>query len=231
MTSAVEAGRSGEHATTWEDAMPRTRVHNLNISLDGFAAGEHVTLDAPIGGAERLFAQFDGRFIHGVHGIDAPVTLDRALTALWGQGIGAEIMGRRKFGPQTGPWPDDGWRGWWGDEPPFRSPVFVLSHHPHPPVDLDNGTSFRFVSGTPAEVLDLARDAANGLDVRIGGGPSTVQQFLQADLVDFLHLVVVPVTLGRGVSLWEGLDDIADRFSVESVTSSSGLVHQLWNRT
>jgi dihydrofolate reductase len=210
--------------------MPRTRVHNLNISLDGFAAGDHVTLDAPIGGAERLFAQFDGRFIHGIDGADAPVTLDRALTTLWGQGIGAEIMGRRKFGPQTGPWPDDGWRGWWGDEPPFRTPVFVLSHHRHETIDFDDGTSFRFVEGTPEQVLGLAQEAADGLDVRIGGGPSTVRQFLQADLIDLMHLVVVPVMLGRGVSLWEGIDGLKDRFALESVASSSGLVHQLWNR-
>jgi len=93
--------------------MPRTRVHNLNISLDGYAAGEHVTFDAPIGGAERLFTWFDGRAIHGIDKVDAPFTLDRALTSMWGQGIGAEIMGRRKFGPQVGDWPDDGWRGWW----------------------------------------------------------------------------------------------------------------------
>ena len=91
--------------------MPRTRVHNLNVSLDGFAAGEQVTFEAPIGGAERLFHWFDGRAIHGVDGVDAPVTLDRALTSMWGQGIGAEIMGRRKFGPQVGDWPDDGWQG------------------------------------------------------------------------------------------------------------------------
>ncbi len=210
--------------------MPRTRVHNLNISLDGFAAGDHVTSDAPIGGAERLFARFDGRFIHGIDGLDVPVTLDRALTTLWAQGIGAEIMGRRKFGPQTGAWPDDGWRGWWGDEPPFRTPVFVLSHHSHRSIDFDNGTSFRFVEGAPDEVLRLAQEAANGLDVRIGGGPSTVRQFLEADLIDFMHLVIVPITLGRGVSLWDGIDGIEDRFSVESVASTSGLIHQLWNR-
>ena len=131
-----------------ESSMPRTRVHNLNVSLDGYAAGEQVTFDAPIGGAERLFGCFDGRAIHGVDGVDAPVTLDRALTSLWGQGIGAEIMGRRKFGPQVGDWPDDGWRGWWGDEPPFRTPVFVLSHYPHPTIDFANGTSFRFVDGS-----------------------------------------------------------------------------------
>ena len=148
--------------------MPRTRVHNLNISLDGFAAGDRVTFDAPIGGAERLFESFDGRAIHGVHGVDDPWTLDRALTSLWGQGIGAEIMGRRKFGPQVGEWPNDGWRGWWGDEPPFRTPVFVLSHYPRPTIEFANGTSFHFVDGAPEDVLRRAQEAAGGLDVRIG---------------------------------------------------------------
>jgi dihydrofolate reductase len=210
--------------------MPRTRVHNMNISLDGYAAGEHVTLDAPIGGAEQLFKWFDGRVIHGIDKADAPVTLDRALTSMWSQGIGAEIMGRRKFGPQVGDWPDDGWRGWWGDEPPFQTPVFILSHHPHSAIDFPNGTSFRFVDGPPEKVLRLAQKAAGDLDVRIGGGPSTVRQFLQADLVDFMHLVIVPITLGRGVSLWEGSSGLEDRFTVESVTSPSGLVHQLWNK-
>jgi dihydrofolate reductase len=211
-------------------ALPRTRVHNLNVSLDGYAAGEQVTFDAPIGGAEQLFERFDGRVIHGVHEADAPVTLDRALTSTWGQGIGAEIMGRRKFGPQVGDWPDDGWRGWWGEEPPFRTPVFVMTHHPHPTIEFANGTSFYFVDGSPLEVLRRAQEAADGQDVRIGGGPSTVRQFLQADLIDFMHLVIVPITLGRGVSLLEGCGGIADRFTIESVTSPSGLVHQLWNR-
>jgi dihydrofolate reductase len=233
MSSAMLVGRSLCYAVrpiTEGVAMPRTRVHNMNISLDGYAAGELVTFDAPIGGAERLFTWFDGRVIHGVDKADAPVTLDRALTSMWSQGIGAEIMGRRKFGPQVGDWPDDGWRGWWGDEPPFQTPVFVLSHHPHPPIDFPNGTSFRFVDGSPHEVLRLAQEAANGRDVRIGGGPSTVRQFLQADLVDFMHLVIVPITLGRGVSLWEGSSGIEDRFTVEAVTSPSGLTHQLWNK-
>src|SRR6516162_6946847 len=116
--------------------MPRTRVHNMNVSLDGYAAGERVTFDATVGGAE--------------------------------------IIGRRKFGPQVGDWPDDGWQGWWGDEPPFQTPVFDMSHHPHPTLEFSNGTSFRFVDGPPEEVLRLAQQAAGGRDVRIGGGPSTV---------------------------------------------------------
>ena len=105
-----------------------------------------------------------------------------------------------------------------------------MTHHPRPRIDFANGTSFRFVDGSPVEVLRKAQEAAGGLDVRLGGGPSTVRQFLQADLIDFLHLVIVPITLGRGVSLLEGCGGIADRFTIESVPSSSGLVHQLWNR-
>ncbi|WP_226367233.1 dihydrofolate reductase family protein [Pseudonocardia sp. ICBG162] len=210
--------------------MPRTRVHNLFISLDGYAAGDHVTLDAPIGDAGRLFAGFDGRFIHGIGGVDAPVTLDRALTSTWAQGIGAEIMGRRKFGPQTGPWTDDGWQGWWDDEPPFHTPVFVMTHHPRPPIEFANGTSFHFVDGSAQEVLTVAQEAAGDLDVRLGGGPSTIRQFLDADLVDVMHVVILPIVLGRGVSPWEGLTGVEDRFTVESVASPSGRIHQFWNR-
>ena len=210
--------------------MSRTRVHNLMVSLDGYAAGEYVTMDEPIGGAARLFRWFDGRVIDGIDRIAEPVTLDRALISMWGQGIGAEIMGRRKFGPQVGEWPDDGWRGWWGDEPPFRTPVFVLTHHPHPTIDFPNGTAFHFVDATPQDALRLAQQAAKGGDVRIGGGPSTVRQFLHADLIDFMHLMVVPITLGRGVSLWDGTSGIDDRFTIETTTSASGVTHQLWNR-
>lgn len=210
--------------------MSRTRVHNLLVSLDGYAAGEYVTMEEPIGGAARLFQWFDGRVIDGIDRIADPVTLDRALISMWGQGVGAEIMGRRKFGPQVGEWPDDGWRGWWGDEPPFRTPVFVLSHHPHPTIEFPNGTVFNFVDATPQEALGLARQAAKGGDVRIGGGPSTVRQFLRADLIDFMHLMVVPITLGRGVSLWDGTSGVDDRFTIETTTSPSGVTHHLWNR-
>jgi dihydrofolate reductase len=210
--------------------MSRTRVHNLFVSLDGYAAGEYVTLEAPIGDAAALFGRFDGRVIYGIDRVAEPVTVDRALFSTWSQGIGAEIMGRRKFGPQSGEWPDDGWRGWWGDEPPFRTPVFVLTHHPHPTIEFPNGTSFRFVDAPAHEALRLAKEAANGGDVRIGGGPSTVRQFLEADLIDFMHVAVVPVTLGRGVSLWAGLNGVADRFTVETVATQSGLTHQFWNR-
>jgi dihydrofolate reductase len=209
--------------------MSQARVHNLFVSLDGYAAGTSVTLERPIGGAGALFARFDGRFIHGL-GVDAPLTVDRALTTLWGQQIGAEIMGRGKFGPQTGPWPQDGWIGWWGDEPPFGTPVFVLSHYPREPIEFANGTSFTFLDASPAEALRIARGAADGKDVRIGGGPSTVRQFLAADLIDMMHLVTVPVVLGEGQPLWAGLGGIHERFQIEVIGSRDGITHQLWNR-
>lgn len=211
--------------------MVRVRVHNQFVSFDGYSAGDHVTFDHPIGDAQALFGWFDGRGIDGIDKVDAPVTLDRTLVSLWGQGIGAEIMGRKKFGPQEGPWPDDGWRGWWGEEPPFKTPCFVLTHHPRRPMEFDNGTSFHFIDASPKEALSQAISAANGLDVRIGGGPSTIRQFLAADLVDFMHVAIVPITLGTGISLWEGISGVEDRFSIETIGSSSGLSHQLWNRT
>ena len=210
--------------------MSKTRVHNLFVSADGYAAGEYVTLVEPIGKAAALFSRFVGRVIHGIQGVDAPVTVDRALFSLWGQGIGAEIMGRRKFGPQEGPWPDDGWQGWWGEEPPFLTPTFVLTHHPREAISFENGTSFSFIDASPHEALALAQDAAGGLDVRLGGGPSSVREFLKADLVDFLHLAIVPVVLGAGVRFWDQLEGLHDRFDVETVSTASGLTHQLYNR-
>lgn len=210
--------------------MVRTRAHNENVSLDGYAAGERVTFQSPIGGAERLFERFDGRAIDGIDKVDAPFPIDHALTSLSGQGIRAEIMGRAKFGPPVNEWPDEGWRGWWGDEPPFRTPVFVMSHQPHPTLDFANDTSFQFVNESPREALRIAEVAAQGLDVRVGGGPSTVRQFLAAGLIDFMHLAILPITLGRGTSLCEGLGAIEDAYTVESFTSSSGITHQLWNK-
>jgi dihydrofolate reductase len=204
----------------------------MMISLDGYVAGADLTLETPIGGAEALFDLFDQRAIHGVDRIgDDPITVDRALLSTWGHGVGADIMGRRMFGPQRGPWrEDDDWRGWWGPEPPYGNPVFVMTHHLRPPIEFDNGTSFHFVDGTAAEVLARAKEAAAGKDVRIGGGPATVRQFLEADLVDFMYLSVAPIVLGHGLSLWGGLEAIEERFDIESVTTASGLTHRLWNR-
>jgi dihydrofolate reductase len=160
---------------------------------------------------------------------DIPAGPERVLSTGWSQGIGAEIMGRNKFDPKGGSWTDD-WQGWWGDEPPFRTPVFVLTHHPRPPIELNGGTTFHFIDASPAEALEQAQEAANGLDVRIGGGVSTVRQFLANDLVDHMHLAVVPIVLGRGERLWDGLEGVHSRFDIQSVTMPSGVTHLTFTR-
>jgi dihydrofolate reductase len=161
--------------------------------------------------------------------------IDNAFAERHEPGIGAEIMGRGKFGPpQGGPWTglgtDAEWRGWWGPNPPFHTPVFVLTHHPRPPIAMAGGTTFHFIDASPQEALALARRAAGEIDVRIGGGPTTVRDFLTADLIDFLHVVQVPILLGRGVRLWDGLEGLESRFAVEVVASPSGVAHLTFTR-
>jgi dihydrofolate reductase len=140
-------------------------------------------------------------------------------------------MGRNKFGPQRGSWPDENWKGWWGDNPPFHTPVFVLTHHARPAIEMAGGTTFHFIDAGPAEALKAAQEAANGLDVRIGGGPATIRQFLAADLIDHMHIAIVPIVLGRGERLWDGLEDLEQRFNVESVGSPSGVTHLTFTRS
>jgi dihydrofolate reductase len=213
--------------------MSKVRVHNFAVSLDGFATGEGQSLEAPFGHAGgRLMEWFFGtRAFQSMNGKDGGSEgVDNAYASAWGLGIGAEIMGRNKFGPHRGVWQDEEWKGWWGDNPPFHTPVFVLTHHPRPTLEMEGGNTFHFIDASPAEALALARDAAGGLDVRIGGGPSTVRQFLAADLIDHLHVVLVPIVLGRGVRLWDGLESLEDRFAVESVTTPSGVTHLTFTR-
>ena len=213
--------------------MSKVRVHNFAVSLDGFATGEGQSLEAPFGHAGgRLMEWFFGtRAFQSMNGKDGGSEgVDNAYASAWGPGIGAEIMGRNKFGPQRGVWPDEEWKGWWGDNPPFHTPVFVLTRHPRPTLEMEGGNTFHFIDASPAEALAQARDAAGGLDVRIGGGPSTVRQFLEADLIDHLHVVLVPIVLGRGVRLWDGLESLDDRFTVEPVTAPSGVTHLTFTR-
>jgi len=208
--------------------MSQVRVHNFSISLDGFGTGEGQSLDAPFGHAATRLHEwfFTTRSFHAMQGQPGGTTgVDDAFASAWGPGIGAEIMGRRKFGAQRGPWTDEQWTGWWGDTPPFHTPVFVLTHHPRDTIEMNGGSSFHFIDASPAEALEVAREAAGGLDVRIGGGPSTVREFLAADLVDHLHVVVVPIVLGRGERLWDGLEALEQRFNIESVASPSGVTH------
>ena len=217
--------------------MTRLRVHNFAISLDGFASGEGQSFETPFGHAgQRLMTWFfpTRSFVamtgHEDESVGSGTSgVDDAFAAATSVGIGAEIMGRGKFGPQTGPWEDESWRGWWGEEPPFHTPVIVLTHHDRP--DLAVGeTTFLFRDTSPQDALALASERANGLDVWLGGGATVVREFLKADLVDHLHLVVVPIVLGRGQRVWDGLEGIEERFDIETTASPSGVVHYVFTR-
>lgn len=215
----------------------RLRAHAVAVSLDGFATGEGQSLDAPFGHAgHRLMQWFlpTRTFVSGT-GHDAASAgggttgVDDAFAAAAWQGIGAEIMGRNKFAPRSGPWPDPDWEGWWGAEPPFHTPVIVLTHHPRGDLVLGE-TTFLFRDTTPQEALAEATQLAGGLDVRLGGGPTVIRDFLAADLVDHLHLVVVPIVLGRGVRIWDGQEGLEERFDIETTASPSGVVHHVFTR-
>ncbi len=213
--------------------MSRVRVHNFSVSLDGFATGEGQSLDEPFGHAGGRLHEwfFETRTFLAMQGkTGGSGGVDDAVAGTWEAGIGAEIMGRNKFGPQRGPWENHDWTGWWGPNPPFHTPVFVLTHHPRPSVEMEGGTTFHFVDATPEEALRQAREAAGDLDVRIGGGPSVVRQFLAADLIDHMHIAVVPIILGRGERLWDGLEGLEKRFRIESVTTPSGVTHMTFTR-
>jgi len=187
--------------------MSRLRVHNFCMSLDGYVAGPRQDVEHPMGvGGEQLhtwlFATAFGQAMLGNDGGSAGV--DHAYAVAGTTGIGATIMGRNMFGPVRGPWLDDPWRGWWGENPPFHHPVFVMTHHLRPALAMEGGTTFHFVDAPPEVVLELAAEAADGGDVRLGGGASTVRAFLGAGLVDELHVALVPVLLGGGERLFDG---------------------------
>jgi dihydrofolate reductase len=208
------------------------RVQHVSISLDGFATGEGQSLEAPFGHAgerlhEWMFATRFGRKMLGESGGTAGV--DDAFLQLFAPGVGAEIMGAGKFG-YPGWHQNPEWQGWWGPNPPFHTPVFVLTHHRRPSIELEGGTTFHFIDASPAEALAEARKAAGGQDVRIGGGPSIIRDFLAARLVDHMHLVVVPILLGRGVRLWDGLEGLEKDYEVEAVSSPIGVTHLTFAR-
>jgi dihydrofolate reductase len=155
--------------------------------------------------------------------------IDDAFARLHGPGVGAEIMGARKFGPPE--WHEDPeWKGWWGSDPPFHTPVFVLTHHPRPSIEMEGGTTFHFVDASPAEALETAREAADGQDVRIGGGATVIRDFVAAGLVDHMHIVVVPILLGRGVRLWDGLEGLESDYEIESASAPNGVTHLTFTR-
>ncbi|MGY1730400.1 dihydrofolate reductase family protein [Geodermatophilus sp. SYSU D01045] len=208
------------------------RVQNFTVSSDGYGAGEGQSLERPFGHADPgvLMAwAVDTAGFPGRTGPGGSRGLDDYFVRDFSHGIGAEIMGRNKFSPHRGPWPDLEWRGWWGDEPPFHTPVFVMTHHVRPSFTLSD-TTFHFVDADPATVLEKARAAAGGADVRLGGGATVIRQFLDADLVDTLHVAVAPVELGGGSRLWTSPDELLDRFHRDVAPSPSGVTHHLFWR-
>jgi dihydrofolate reductase len=189
--------------------MTKLRVNSFSISLDGYGAGPNQDVDNPLGvGGEALHEwAIATRTLRKVFGSDGGTTgADDDFAARGFANIGAWILGRNMFGPIRGPWRDDAWKGWWGDTPPYHTPVFVLTHHPRASIEMDGGTTFHFVTGGIHEALDRATEAANGRDIRLGGGVATIQQYLRAGLVDEMHLAISPVLLGSGEHLFAGID-------------------------
>ena len=208
---------------------------DLNISLDGFATTTDQTPDNPFGddwgrlvGAYTATKTFRERVLHDASGEGTTGVDDKYATAYFDE-VRAEIMGAGMFGLHT--FPDDpDWRGWWGEEPPFRVPVFVLTNTPRPSIAMENGTTFQFLSATPHEALEVALEAAQGGDVRIGGGPTVVRDFLKAGLVDRLHVAIAPILLGRGIGLWDDLRGLEADYDVNAETAESGTIHLTFRR-
>ena len=209
--------------------MSRLRVHSFSISIDGFGAGPNQDLEHPQGerGPELFDWFFHTRTWQRMHGNEEGETgTDDQIAATGFDGIGAWILGRNMFGPVRGPWPDDSWKGWWGDEPPYHVPAFVLTHHPRAPLAMKGGTVFHFVTDGIHSALQQAKSAAGDRDVRLGGGVSTIRQYLRAGLIDELRLVISPVLMGTGEQLLNGIDLRALGYEcVDHVAGSRAAAH------
>ncbi len=214
--------------------MTRIRVNSFSISIDGFGAGPNQSMDNPLGeGGEELHQwAFATRTMQKVvFGEEKGSTgIDDDFIARGFENVGAWILGRNMFGPIRGPWPDMEWKGWWGDNPPYHVPVFVLTHHARPPLEMDGGTTFHFVTGGIHEALDRACEAANGRDVRIGGGPNTIQQYLQEGLIDELHIAISPVLLGQGERLFDAVDLNNLGYTCDQFVASESATHVILRR-
>ncbi len=214
--------------------MGKLRVHNLSISIDGYGAGPNQSLENPLGVGgpglhEWVFKTRTGRRMLGEEGGDEG--LDDQFFERGDAGIGATIMGRNMFGPIRGEWSDETWKGWWGPNPPYHHPVFVLTHHPRQPIPMEGGTTFNFVTDGIESALSQAFAAAGDQDVRLGGGPSTVQQYLKAGLVDELHVAIVPIFLGAGERLFDHLDGGPFGYECVELVSSPSVTHARFVRT
>ena len=215
--------------------MSRLRVASFGVSLDGFGAGPEQSQANPLGvrGEELHKAGLLAtRTFRSMYGMDGGTTgVDDRFAGAGFENIGAWIMGRNMFAASRGPWPDDGWTGWWGETPPYHCPVFVLTHHEREDLVMDGGTTFHFVTGGIHEALDRAREAAGGKDIRLGGGTATIREYLAARLLDELHLAVAPVLLGRGEALFAGLDLPALGYRGDEVVAGEGATHVILSRT
>lgn len=208
--------------------MSRVRVGGFSISLDGFGAGPEQSLENPLGrrGQELHPWMFHTRYFQTMTGGEGGSEgLDHAYAQRAMSGFGAFILGRNMFGPVRGPWPDEDWKGWWGDDPPYHAPTFVLTHHPRDPIEMEGGTTFFFVTEGIEAALEQARAAAGDLDVKIGGGVETVRQYLRAGLIDELHFALSPVVLGQGEAMFEGIDLPALGFRVTEHQASEHATH------
>jgi dihydrofolate reductase len=211
--------------------MSKLCVKAFSISLDGYGAGPDQTLENPLGvGGMALHGWFLGtktflRMVAGASEAGGREGLDEDFAARSFENVGAWIMGRNMFGPIRGAWPDDSWKGWWGPSPPYHVPVFVLTHHPRAPLEMEGGTTFYFVTDGIHAALERAKDAAKGQDVRIGGGVSAIRQYLSAGLIDELHLAVSPVLLGRGEHLLHGIDTVKLGYSCSEHVRSELATH------
>jgi dihydrofolate reductase len=214
--------------------MTRVRVESFTVSLDGFGAGPRQDIDHPlgVGGTDLHQWAFPTRtFQQALFGADGGTTgLDEDFASRGFRNVGAWILGRNMFGPIRGPWPDMSWEGWWGTSPPYHVPVFVLTHHGRPPLRMEGNTTFHFVTGGIDEALERARTAADGMDVRIGGGPNTIRQYLRAGLVDELHLAIAPVLLGEGERLFEEVDMRALGYECVQFVASEKATHVVLRR-
>jgi dihydrofolate reductase len=208
--------------------MSKLRVANFGVSIDGFGAGLDQSLENPLGVGglalhEWVFATRTFNTMHGTGGGETGLEDDIAAQSF--VNVGAWILGRNMFGPVRGPWPDDSWKGWWGEEPPYHTPVFVLTHHAREPLEMKGGTTFYFVTDGIHAALEQAREAAGGMDVRVGGGVSTIRQYLRAALVDEMRLVYSPVLLGAGEALLEGMNLPAMGYQVISHVTAAHTMH------
>ncbi len=213
--------------------MSRLRVNCFSVSADGFGAGADQSLDNPMGlGGMALHAWvFPTRSFRAMIGQEGGTTgVDETFAERGKAGLGAWILGRNMFGPVRGPWPDDQWKGWWGPNPPYHVPVFVLTHHARPPLEMEGGTVFHFVTEGFEAALDQARAAAGGLDVRVGGGAATVREYLKAQLIDEMHLAISPVVLGRGENLLAGIDLKALGYEAVEHAASEAALHVVIGR-